>query len=85
MTPVKLPAFDAQPDAEAMPRAPSASSTQVSLHKRRTRLTCPLGAHRGHFELQRFGDTWGCPECVRLAGRQFVGLAVAETAGRAGQ
>lgn len=50
--------------------------------KKRTLLNCPLGNHRGWFVLQRYADTWGCPECIRLAGRQFVGMAIAEQAGR---
>ena len=47
---------------------------------RRTILPCPMGQHCGHFELRRFGGSWGCEECIRLASRQFVGLAIAETA-----
>lgn len=49
--------------------------------RKRTLLNCPMGQHRGHFVLRRFADTWGCDECIRLAGRRFVGLAIAQQAG----
>jgi hypothetical protein len=52
------------------------------VRRKRTLLFCPMGQHRGHFELRRHGDGWGCDECIRLAARRFVGLAIAQGVGR---